>query len=144
MTTSTVRPIRLGPRVVMPLAMIGTSVFFSLVVGRMIGFGVAWTPWWVAPITLVLAGLAMMYLWGGVMGLASRGEGVITIEEERFTFRGVVTTRERVSAVRYYSDLMFKGVRVDMVDGSFVALPAGIYRPGKVLAAFRRKKYRVE
>ncbi len=144
MTTSTVRPVRLRPRMVLPLAMMGTSVFFCLIVGKMIGFGVAWDPWWVAPITLLLAGLAVMYLCTGVMDLASRGERAITIEEQRFTFLGVTTTRESVSVVRYDSDFMFKGVRVDRVDGSVVRVPAGTYRPGKVLAAFRRKKYPVE
>jgi hypothetical protein len=129
---------------VIPLAMIGTAVFFSFIVGRMIGFRVAWDPWWVAPITLVLAGLAVMYLRGGIVGLVSRGQGVVTVEEQGFTFRGVATPREQVAAVRYYSDLMFKGTRVELVDGSSVSLPAGVYRPGKVLAAFKRAKYPVK
>jgi transketolase C-terminal domain/subunit len=96
-----------------------------------------------APITFVLAGLAVTYLWLGVIMLASRREGVITIEEHRIVFRGVATPREQVAVVRYDYDATFKGTRIELVDGSFVRLAAGTHRHRKVLAAFRRNNYPV-
>jgi hypothetical protein len=136
--------IRLRPRVSVPLAMIGASVLFTFLIGRMIGFGVVWDPWWMAPITIFLACFAVVSLWSAALRLVSRRQWNVTIGEESFTLCGVTTPREQVTAVHYDSDHVFKGTRVQLMDGSFVRIPADVHRPGRVLRAFKRCSYPVK
>ena len=139
--SSKMRVAHLRPSLAVPLATMGAAFVFGFLVVRMIQGGIAWDPWWMAPITVLLGCLTLMYLRNGVLALASRGQYGIVIQAEAFTLGVLKTPREEVTGVRPDADVWFKGIRVDFVNGSFVRIPAHLHRPGRVLRAFERLGY---
>jgi hypothetical protein len=138
-----VHPIQLRPRVSVPLASMAAAVFFSFLVGRLIGLGLAWEPWWTAPITVLLFCAAVTSLWSGAVALGSRSMWTMMVAREGFAVGDTIVAREQVVAIASWVERHFKGVRIDLADGSALGVPAHVQLPRKVLAAFRRMGYPV-
>ena len=118
--------------------MLFAGVFFGFV-GYVAGIAGGWSEtWWAyGPLWLLAAG----FLWTVVNQLRHRKDLAIEITEQYLCTCRVAVTRKEVAAARRYSDLMFKGVRLDLIDGRWLGIPHHQCRPRKVLRALRMHGY---
>jgi len=133
----------LRPRLVMHLAMLGAALFMILLAVLLTHSGLAQDSWLAFLAILVLLGCAALYVAAGLVGLSRRRRWVISLTPGEFTLEGTRVERRAVSAVRRDSDLVFKGIAIDLIDGTCVRLPVQVHLPFRVLRAFRKHGYPV-
>jgi hypothetical protein len=135
--------LRLWPRLSVPIAMIGFSIFLTFIVGTLFSAGVALEPWWMSGVVALLTAIATLNLWSALLSLFSRRSWLLEIQTDRFTLGTRIVERGHVDSLSFYSDLSFKGVRINLDSGLSVRVPSQIHRPGRLLRAFKRYGYPV-
>ncbi len=130
----------LRPSVAMPGCLALTGVFLAML-GRLTlqaaGFRDAW--WAIVP----LWALAAWILFTVVKVLRNRYLLSIEVTTESLTVGKVAVTRKEVTAVRRYKELMFKGVRLDLLDGRWLGIAHQHHQAPRLLRVLREHGYPV-
>jgi hypothetical protein len=96
--------------------------------------------WWAYMPVFALAGLSV---WSTARVLRSRRALALEVTPYSVSIGRVAITRNEVAGVRRYSELMFKGVRIDLVDGRWLGIPHHHHHPTRVLRVLRSRGYPV-
>jgi hypothetical protein len=129
------------PRIGTPIALALLSVFLGYIGAMALWAGGLRHAWWAAAVPWLLAGLAAT---GAFRSLRTRSLLVLRVTPERFIFGDATVRQFQVTGVRRFKDLRFKGVRVDLGSERWLAIPAHLFVPSRVLAVFRSRGYPVE
>jgi hypothetical protein len=97
--------------------------------------------WWAE---LPLFGLAYLLGVGAMRGVRSRRQLRIEVDQHSLSFGSAAVTRKEVVKVAYHKELLFKGVRVDLLDDKWLAIPHHLHSPKRVLAVLKARGYPVE
>lgn len=131
----------LRPRIAAPIALALFAVFLGYIGSVALWAGGLQYAWWAAAVAWLLAGFAAT---GAFRLLRSRSLLVLRVTPEHFTFGDATVRQFQVTDVRRFKDLRFKGVRIDLGSERWLAIPAHLFVPKRVLAAFRSRGYPVE
>ena len=101
-------------------------------------FGPATELWWAIAIFAVLS---VVLLYAALFGIVARRQFVIEIRNDGFSAYGARFSREQVLSISRYSDLHFKGVRIQLQEGHAVYVPVHQHMPSRVMAAFAQHGY---
>jgi hypothetical protein len=97
--------------------------------------------WWAFTPAFALSGLA---IWSVARVLRNRRLLALEVTPHSLSIGRAAVTRKEVAGVRRYSELMFKGVRVDLEDGRWLGIPHHHHHPRRVLRVLREYGYPVE
>ena len=97
--------------------------------------------WWAA---LLPFGLGYLLAVAAVRGVRNRRELRIEVDQHSLSFGSNAVTRKEVLKASYHKELLFKGIRVDLLDDKWMGIPHHFHAPKRVLAALRSHGYPVE
>jgi hypothetical protein len=120
-----------------PVAFGCTAIFLALIGAAALSAGFE-NSWWIVVPTWLLAATAAFAV---VRRVANRTRAILDVTPERVTFGGTTIDRASVTGVRFFKELRFKGVRLDLEGSKWVGISAGQHDPIEVLRAFREAGY---
>jgi hypothetical protein len=128
------------PSLVEPIGIAFASVFLSFLGVRTFQAG-GLSVWWAE---IPLFGLAYLLAVGAIRGFRNRRQLRLEVDQHSLSFANEAVTRKEVVKVAYHKELLFKGVRIDLLDDKWMGIPHHLHKPKRVLATLKSHGYPIE
>lgn len=129
----------LKPSVAGPIAAALAGLFF-IYLGII---ALAFVGWWALWMAIPLFGLGFVSARAALLRLRRRPDLILEIDEHSVCLGRTAVTRKEVVRAAAYKDLLFKGVRLELLDGATLGIPHHLHSSRRVLGALRAQGYPV-